>query len=328
MGKYFVGKMCVYLDQFAVSALVEGKFTNSDRERIWGRIYELLRLGIEREKLVVPYSVEHLIETSAKGYAAAQTHDVFLFALSKGLTLQTSPSATCRLTINLARKRVIGVSTFFQKTQMPRLLQPGGVEYYNALNTTFRSMIDDITQVLNPLRAATAQAPKASVALQRYLVASAVAYYQDEIVNYLNKFSRYGFWEAKPVRIGKKTIPLWAEVILSNLWREHNITRREAKRAKELIIARGLQRTLPTLFVRAGIESTMATKHQKESPNDYVDIERLSVALPACDLILTDKAKVYDVKTLGLDKFFSVEVYSGSNDDLLAFANRLAQLVE
>ena len=84
---------------------------------------------------------------------------------------------------------------------------------------------------------------------------------------------------------------------------------------------------IPTLFIRASLEAMLAHKNAKETPNDQIDIMRMSVALPFADMVLTDRPRVHEIKELKLDKKFQTSVFSGSKPDLQEFATYLSEIV-
>ena len=116
MGKFHHDKYCVYLDQFAVSHCVDSAAPSD-----WQAIRALLEQGVAAQKLVVPYSLEHLLESSLSSEESAQLQDAFLFRLSNGWTFRSEGDVVTRLLLNRVRNRPIGLGTFSHTVPAPRL---------------------------------------------------------------------------------------------------------------------------------------------------------------------------------------------------------------
>ena len=322
MGKYFKNKHCVYLDQFAVSNCAV-ECPSGD----WQAIKQLLVTGVQNDVLVIPYSQDHLLESAHKDLVRAHEQDRFLFELSRGLTIRTEPDMTERLLLNRGRKRPIGVSSFFEKRPVMGFDVAEGFGRFGARKNDFNAMIQEVTGPLNLMRPLTALTPKHNQSERAEFVAGRVKYYESEVVFRLKRLAHHSYWEPKVVPFAVQLVPFWADALLQSLMHKHRMTPVEARRIKEGIEKDGLQVVAPPLFIRANLEAAMALKHQKETPNDYVDVQRMAAALPAADIVLTDKAKCYDVKSLGLDKRFNTDMYSGGRDDLQRFRHRLQEIV-
>lgn len=322
MGKYFNNKYCVYLDQFAVSNCAVANPADE-----WKEIKQTLLAGVHNETLVIPYSHDHLLESAHKDVSRAHEQDRFLFELSGGVAIRTEPDITERLLLNHGRKRPVGISNFCEKHAIMGFDKPDNFGRLGTRKTSFNAMIEEVAKPLNYLRPLTATTPCLNQQQREAVIAYKVRYYENELLFRLKKVARNKYWVPKSVPFAVQTVPFWADALLAGLLHKHGMTPLEAKRIKEALEKGGLKATAPPLFIRANLEAAMGLKHQKETPNDYVDVQRMAAALPVADLVLTDKAKCFDIKSLALDKLYKTEVYSGSWDDLQLFHQRLRKIV-
>lgn len=319
MGKFISNKTVIYLDQFAVSNLSE--------EDSWKEFLNLLNEGIRKEKLAVLYSTEHLIESCQKDYERAVNADRLLFTLSKGLSLETEAITTSRLLINVIRKIPSKASTYCLQIKKPVLEDKEKYENLRELKSTFNQMVGEGTSLVNQIRDATRVSKKGSIEFQKQSALATSVRYQKELEKRLKKFSRYGFYDRHPVTFSMHTIPFWADSIMDILINHHHLNRKEAKKGEDILNKQGLKKILPPLYVRTVLETMLAVKHQKETANDHLDIVRLCCAVPFADIVLTDKSKVYDIKSIGLDSDFNTEIFSGIKADLENFKKRLEQIM-
>lgn len=322
MGKYFKNKYCVYLDQFAVSNCALEHPSDE-----WVAIKELIVSGVQNGTLFIPYSQDHLLESAHKDLVRAREQDQFLFELSGGLSIRTEPDMTERLMMNYGRKRPIGVSNFCVKLPVMGFDLTDGFGQYRGVKSGFNAMIEEGATLLNLVRPLTALTPRHNQAQREEVILARVKYYESEVVFRLKRLARQSYWAPKVVPFAVQPVPFWADAMMQSLMHKHNMTRVEARRIKEAIEKGGMQAVAPPLYIRANLEAAMALKHQKETPNDYLDVQRLAAALPVADIVLTDKAKCHDVKTLALNKLFKTEIYSGSRDDLQRFSLRLQEII-
>lgn len=81
---------------------------------------------------------------------------------------------------------------------------------------------------------------------------------------------------------------------------------------------------LPQPYVSSRMVAELLTGNEPIAPSDPMDVDLLSVALPISHFVLTDRRMEQRVKKLGLDKKYSVEVYSMSSiDGLFAALEKL-----
>jgi hypothetical protein len=323
MGKYIPDKQLIYLDQFALSRLV--KFEPGS---IWERLRLLLEQGVANGKIVVPYSLDHSMESSTSNMELAEKEDAFLFDLSGGFMLNVEVEIAAKFIIHLVRKKRIGISVIKKVATHKAFGTKERQQKFAEVRGKYERMINESTTALNALRAITRDGKKPDKNLLATLLQMLISNYQEDLFLRLKKFSRYGFYDKRAVRYSFITIPFWADAIMDLLIHKHELTKTEAKKAALLLEKDGLLQVMPTYYVRASIEAIMAIKQQAEKVNDHIDIIRLTTAIPFCDIVLTDKMRHYDITTMQLHTEFKTEIYSGTIEQLALFEEKLKSIVE
>jgi hypothetical protein len=318
VGKFFKDKICIYLDQFAVSNIVDCT------DKIWADIGKLILNGVAAGKFIVPYSFEHLLETSNKAADQALLQDKFLFELSGGLKMNEERIVTAKILRNRIRKRKDEPTTYTAKIDRPFMDSEDTRDKFGKLHTLFKAKTEQSILFLNTMREAS-QKHRFSPDLSNAVISHMMKQNASCLTRRFEDYSKFGSFQREPVRFSDIIIPHWADVIMDTLIGEHKITRKEFARAKQLLKNNGIQ-IIPTIYVRSLLEAVMGIKQQKENVNDHVDLMRLTTAIPFADIVVTDKARSFDVKYLKLDAFFNTQVFSGGAGEILSFKNILGRL--
>lgn len=319
MGKFFKRKACIYLDQFAVSNLAE--------KTEWGEILILLREGVDNGKIIVPYSIEHLIETSQKDLERAQTADKILFDLSKGIGIETENVVSCKLLIGKVRKIPVNASTYCLKVPVRAFDDRTLFEHFSKKKQIFDKMTHEGFYSLNNLRGLMNEKQRQDFSELQKTIKIRAEIYQSELTTRFNKYSKYGFFDTKTIEFSFITIPFWADQVLNVLIKKFSLTRKEGRQLEIILKEKGIRHIIPNLYIRVALETILSLKQQKEKPNDHIDIMRLCTAIPFADIILTDKSKEYDIKTIGLDTEFKTEIFSGTFEGVMKFKEKLSQII-
>lgn len=323
MGKYIPDKHLIYLDQFALSRLV-----TSEPGTIWERLRQLLEQGVEQEKIIVPYSLDHSMDSSTSNMELAEKEDAFLFNLSRGFMFDVEAKIAAKYIMHLVRCKRIGVTIFKKVASHKAFGTKEAQEQFAERRATYERMINEGTSQLNAFRTITRDGKKPDKNLVETSLQMLIANYEQNLVLRLRQYSRYGFYEKRKIEFSFKTIHFWADVFMELMIGEYQLTKAEAKKAVILFEKEGLKKVMPTQYIRAAIEAMMMVKQQAEKVNDHVDIIRLCTALPFCDIVLTDKMRLYDVRTMKLDMEFNTEVYSGTKEQLSFFEKRLISILK
>jgi len=319
LGKFFANKVCIYLDQYVISNLIDSN------EEIWTALKRLLIRGINSGKVIIPYSFEHLIETSQRSIEKAKAHDKFLFDLSQGIKISGEPLVTSRIIRNRIRKRRDSLTTYSETVTLEQMQTDADYKFYKKLKNEYDDKVEEATRMLNIFR--NTDLGRFDSSQQNESIQAIINRDANHLSDRLKSFGSKGFFQRRNVKFSDGEIPFWADVIIDSLISRHKITRKEALRGSELIKNNGLK-IIPTVYIRSSIEGLMAVKQQKETVNDHVDITRLSTSLPFADIVFTDRAKQHDVLLLGLDKEYNTKIYSGAKDNLNEFREKVTELLE
>ncbi|MBL0315732.1 MAG: hypothetical protein IPP69_08120 [Flavobacteriales bacterium] len=315
MGKYYSNKTLIYLDQFAISNLV-------DQEE-WFELRDLLYHGVQEGVFLIPYSAEHMLETSVRTYEKAKAADELLFSLSRKFALDSEPMITTCFLLFAIRKVPVDYRIFSRIVQAPAL-EGNAILKYQLLNRTFREMVGESTMLLNLVRS-VGNGKRADNQLLQIVLNEKKNQYLSDLLVRLKAFSLTGTYERQSVAFSMITIPYWADIIMDGLI-GNDLTQVEASEGVRLLSQLGLN-IVPTIMIRASLEAIFSVKNQKETAADHLDILRLCVAIPFADVVVTDKSKVFDLQTLGFDEKFQTELFSGSTKDIERLHDKLALLM-
>ena len=109
-------KLCIYLDQFVISDLLE------EKNPLWIEIKQLLQMNLSLGKIYCPISVEHILETSKKNLADAKAHDIYYRRFSDGYIFKTEPFLTAQLISSLIRKNKKTKTTKVKETEGVKMI--------------------------------------------------------------------------------------------------------------------------------------------------------------------------------------------------------------
>lgn len=319
MGKFYAGKHCVYLDQFAVSNLVD--------QEDWSDLLALLKKGINEQKIIVPYSFEHLVESSKMTFEKAKVVDNLLFSLSNGITLKNISQIIPLLLISAIRNRPVNAKTYTFTATETVFSNPVNFNELRNRKTIFDQMSQEGTSQNNKIREITREGKRLESSQHPAIFKTLQLQASDDLRKRLIKFHRYGFYDKTPVKYSMTSIPYWADFVMDTLIHEYLLTKDEAKRCESLILKNGLKTTVPPVHVRSTLEAMLAIKQQKETANDHFDILRMSLAITFADIVITDKSKVFDIKNSNLHNDYNTNVYSGSKTDLTEFKSKIQSIV-
>ena len=302
--------------------------SNLSDNKDWEELLKLLEKGVKSGKFIIPYSLEHLLETSHKNLTNAQNTDKLLYNLSNGRVLEPEHIANANLLLCFVRRRTITNSSYTNIVKQNLLADDQNYLFYKNLKEKYDNMIMEATILSNQIREITrAKKQKSDFSTLAQSVIYKNNIYQNDLISRLFAFYQNGKFKAKIIQFEEITIPYWADTLTNYLIYELKMTRKEAKSAHALIKKFGIKKIIPPIYIRAALETILSIKQQKETPNDHIDINRLCVALPYSDIIMTDKSKVFDIKTLKLDIDFKTEVFSGNKEELSKFMEKIRSLL-
>jgi hypothetical protein len=294
----------------------------------WLRIKNLIIKGVQDGKLIIPYTIAHLIESSTMIFEKAIDQDIFLFNLSDGKMLDEELKTTCKLLISNIRGQAIDSTTFFSKISSPILSSMEIFDKFTAIKSDHHLMVSEPLISLNKLREASAGGIRPDNKTKRTILSYRIGNYQNELNRRFDEFHKNSSFTGKEVKYSFTSIPFWADMVFVELITKHRMSRSEAYVGKSLVESMDLKALAPTLYIRVCLETAMGFKYKKENSNDYVDIMRLATGIPVADILITDKSKADDIRLMGLDKEYDTVIFSGSIMDLGNFTSILTSLID
>lgn len=283
-------KLLVYLDQNFISEVAKAGINDRVKPE-WKQLFELLKEGFLDEKLVVPQSRFHNVETSL---APALKKRIVSYQNYLGQVDLQSPEHV----------RQVQTRRFLQRFLGKNNEDPLGVE------VAFRDVPDKRVQQFNiiadldwsPLgqrRGATAAGLED---IRKKCIADKVRYEEQlekelgaERDHFLKRGVEYAYLCRDPIR----------ELVAFS---------------KDSIF-----RAIPVVSIAARLWASLLTKHptRKIQTGDGTDIEVLATYLPYMDIVGTDAFMATQLATLGIDKESSARVFSGKTSSLKVFCDFL-----
>ncbi|GAB4019487.1 hypothetical protein GCM10028808_57400 [Spirosoma migulaei] len=321
MGKFFKKAVCIYLDQYAVSAICD---TSAERNQYWEKIYSLLINGVKGGKIVCPYSNEHLIETSLKYEANAVKQDINFTLLARRLKIRNEVDCTARYIMAIVRNKPINHETYFCRFSGPILTDDSKrgsfKQHHKILDNMTAEFAGNVNQIRGSSKARLSSEDRKETFKRIY------SYYENALLLRFFKLAIGGKIDHRIVRLANIDVPYWVDFLFYKLISEYKLTQDEASNGKKILLEKGLS-AIPNIYIRATLEAAMACNSKKETVNDQIDAIRLAGALPAVDIMLTDGSKANDVRDAKLDMMYNTEVFSGKVYDLERLIVRLEGIV-
>lgn len=308
-------KLCIYLDQFVISDLLEGK------NPLWIEIKQLLEFNYLNGKIYCPISIEHILETTKKNLKDAKEHDLYCRNISDGFSFKTEPFLTAQLISSAIRKNKKTLNTFLTKLPYKDM-----DDIYSSINSDHEKFDDGIKISLQPQNdirqiSSNKMDKKLEIKMMTAIKQFEVDKFKDRLKEYIDLKSI----TIRPDNFGKIKIPNWIDQYLYQLTYKHKFKLKELKSLQKELDKNGFNR-IPTLNIKFSIGAYMAVKNKKEDSGDHVDIMRISSYLFSSDIFFTDRQRKHEICELELNKKYGTLVLSGVNNDLLKFIDILKNL--
>ena len=312
-------KVCIYLDQFAVSDLLN-PITGSH----WPELKRLILEKREENKIFCPLSHEHYLETSQKVKAQAQEHDIFLTTLSDGFAFKPELFITAQLISSRLRKNNTTVKTFMYDNVKDILKKDENYYLFEKLAKEQKNLLIDATASVNAIRVHTrSQKLKAK---DKHSFIKASKYLQTQgFITRLEELLKKEKIFIRGEKIGEKEVPNWIDLIVEQLLKKHKLTRKEIKRLHAEIKSIGFD-GIPTLDIRTTLIAYIGLYSKREDPADHIDIMRISSGMLFSDIMLVDRQRKAELVESGLAKKYKTEIYTGRKDDLKKLIEKLETL--
>jgi hypothetical protein len=308
-------KICIYLDQFVVSDLID------ESSELWKEIKILLE-ALHRDNIIYcPLSVQHFFETSKKELEAARLHHEYFLKLSDKYFFKNELFLTTQLISSLIRKNKHTVKTFLEIPEFKDF-----DEIYaktNKINAVFDESLDyklssqnDLRKILNP-KITQKQEPLFLNAIKSLEIQN----FKERLEDYIIQKKIY----IRPDNYGRHDFPNWIDQLLYILTNTHAFKEIHFRQLLDELKKYGFDR-IPTLDIRFSIGAFLTIKNKQENAGDHMDIMRIANSLCSSDILFTDKKRKHEIQSLGLDSKYNTRVFSGVEKDLEEFKSSLLQI--
>lgn len=303
-------KICIYLDQYAVSEMLDSK-----KGELWFEIKERLQILHQQNKIFCPTSIEHYFETSAKDFEASNEHDTFLRLLSDGYCIKPELFITSQLISSKIRNHKITLNTYMYLNNTKPIDNKHIYAHFKEKNESFKEIITDRLNEVNELRELFKNDIKI-VSQHKDLLLNLGQ--QKEVQNFIDRLKELRNKKGIIIRgdsLGTVQVPNWIDLIIHQLLEKHKFTDKEVISLISEFEKYGFS-NIPTLDIRFSLMGLIASYGKKEDKNDQIDIMRISNGFSISDIFLTDKKRKHEINELGFPKKYNTKVYSGTQNDL------------
>ncbi|WP_299465472.1 hypothetical protein [uncultured Microscilla sp.] len=314
-------KACIYLDQFAISDMV--KATN---DTIWFEIKEALEEAYRRDKVFCPASYEYFIESAQATFERGKSFEYFVDQISDGYSFKTEFEVTSQLISSYIRKNSVTQNTYLQTYPAGILSNTKKHNKLEEANKAHKSLIKKATAPVNELRKVT-NAQKIEQKNKQQMISSMKIIKTFSFLARLEQVKKTGILKPVNDKIGIKSIPNWADVIIKRLLEVHNFSKKELGKLIVEVKNHNFD-NIPSLDIRNTLEVALAIDSKKETSGDQMDISRIATGLPISEILLTDKKRKSELIEFGLDKKYGTKIFSGTKQDLPALRTTLVELCE
>jgi len=302
-------KLSIYLDQFAVSEMLEVNITPE-----WSRIKKLLLELHSKGIIFCPLSSEHYFETSWKEYSEAVNHDFFLNELSDGYCFKTEAFLTSQLISSRITKNNITLKTYLHTKVNQVFKNSSNYNFFREKNTELFKTIKEVSKNNNEFKKITSN-QKIDFKTQKTMFNVIMLLEVQKLIKRLEKLYSNEELMIEGYKSSVSEFPKWTDLIIDILLKKHKFKKKEIKKLILELKSNGFK-NISSLNVRFSLSSFMNLHSKKDTSNDQIDIARISTSLEFSDIMLTDKKRKHEILELKLDESYNTKVFSGIKSDL------------
>jgi hypothetical protein len=318
MPKLLAKTYIICLDQFVVS----GMFDSSEK---WVKTKELIEITAKNGLAIYPMPLEHIIETAGKFEESARGQHKFFTAISKGYYFKHSAEITAQLLVSSVRKNNITFKTFINRTK-PNNRFEDSLSNIKENHGKYKRMIDEATMAINDIRSNTSK--KNMVKSVSDSMLSAVVWIKaNEFISRIQELVLKGGIVTRGVLFKEQQVPHYVDLIIEYMLKKNKLLSNEGVLLLKKLKDEGFD-FVSILNIRAYIEGLWSIKNKIETPNDHIDLLRISTAFQPSDILFTDKARKSELRELGFDVKYGTKVLSGTDEDIECFERFLSDLLD
>ena len=287
----------IYLDQFAISNMADNNNNNWDAIKI--AINEL----IEKKNVVCTTSIESTFETSMRNKTGAHKNFDFISNFTQNKYLRNFKDIVSMQIASVIKKEkytfddyTIQVEHNFKETEKLENNKNQFDCYKKNYNDSFNVVKDEFSEIKELVK-------NNSTLIHQYLYDIEVNNFKDAISNKIPSYMHSN--------------------IISFLQNNMNFTLQDFQLLYDELNLNGFN-NIPSLYIHTKLSAYIFTMFSKNIVNDMIDIRRISVSLPICDIITCDNAWKNKIIELELNKKYNALIISGK--DTIELENKLNRL--
>lgn len=314
-----IQKNCIYLDQFAISDMIESK-----EGTLWFEIRKALESGHTNGLLFCPLSPEHFLETSQKSIDNAKVHNSFLYRLSDGFSLKSELFITSQLISSRIRNNNITIKTYMYDNVLDVFANESNYQSIDKLNKEFKYLISNATSTTNSIKKITNN-QKIVPKEKESLINAVKTLPRQKFIVRLKELITHKNIVIRGDKIGEKEVPNWIDLIIDQLLKKHKFSKPEIEKLIVEFETCGFE-YIPTLNIRTTLSAYSSIYSKQEFSNDHVDFMRIATGLPISDILLTDKKRKAELVESKLPEKYKTKVFSGVEKDLESLLKEICHL--
>jgi len=292
-------KLIIYLDQQFISNIAKSE-ENPLMLKEYRRLFEVIHKGFIDEKLVVPSSWTHKLETSLKPELKEL---VFKYQGFMGQIRLKDRDEIYTTQLNRVAKRFLGLESRIEDTDNTFVFY----EDPDSRNQMFKVDVDMRLERFYNNKERLEEADR--IDKIREVVAQEGLSYEEQLKRELESQSRCFLFKKR--------------------WKVEHLFRGDIEKLKEFAFSEKYQ-SLPTIEIYSKMWSKRLVSHSNSSvkSGDKTDIEIISAYLPYVDILATDRFMANIIRDLKLDKIYKTEVFDSSLKNLEVFRESITEYTE
>lgn len=313
-------KTYIYLDQCVVSRLLDRPSNVS-----WLPVRELLFRGNAQQRIVCPYSLEHLVESSSMHEKDAIAADDILRQLSLGYSILPEPDLIAAQINAVLRDTKLGAANFLHPIPFKPLSDPNVFAAHQSRKGDLDRFNDNLMRGVNQFNALF-RGPRPS----RETLPGLLTLVKQKHTRALRADVQNAIRDGAITITARHDIPGVPTVsssVVYRLFETHQIQPAELVMLDRFLSSAGVL-FIPFYQVKVALEACRTWQQQNIEPGDQYDDTRIACALPFVDILITDGSAANTVREVNLDRFFGVKVFSTKDGERSALIAALTKAVD
>jgi hypothetical protein len=313
-------KLIIYLDQFAVSNMIDAKEGD-----IWYDIKNNIEKYHKNGEIICPMSAEHVLETSQRDFQRASMQNDFYWKISDRYTFWNLSYMIAWQIYKLFKRNI---SDFYFLKYNPNW-DLAEEKCYNFIHLLFKKEKEDKSfDCFNKSELNIVTKSKIlnydkynKVAIQEILEQNYLLAFRQKISSIIENFDYIN----DSLKSNSERIDI-DPTILCLIFR-FQFSKDDFCDLRDEIDKFGAEQ-IDSLYIRNKLVSYLNVNGGNTSMNDIIDYNRIATGLPYSDILFCDKKFKRYVIELGLDKKYSAKVLSATDEDLEYFLRYILKAAE